>query len=62
MWKALIDPKIIDKWGGGPSEMSSEIGFQFKVWDGDIYGKNIEVIPMRSLFRSGLVGTGQSHL
>lgn len=56
MWKALVDPKIIDRWGGGPSEMSSEIGFQFKLWDGDIYGENIEVVPQKKLVQEWISG------
>ena len=47
VWKALVDPEVIDKWGGGPSNMNSEVGFQFQLWGGDIYGKNIEVVMKR---------------
>jgi len=43
VWKALVDPQIINKWGGGPSKMDSKIGFQFQLWGGDIYGKNIDL-------------------
>lgn len=43
VWKALTDPKTIDKWGAGPSVMSDKEGFEFKLWGGDIWGKNIEV-------------------
>jgi uncharacterized protein YndB with AHSA1/START domain len=56
VWKALIDPEIIDEWGGGPSEMSSEIGFQFKLWGGDIYGENIEVVPHKKLVQEWISG------
>jgi activator of HSP90 ATPase len=43
VWKALIDPEEIDFWGGGPAVMDEEEGTEFKLWDGDIYGKNLEV-------------------
>ena len=49
VWQALIDPKIIDEWGGGPAEMKSEAGFTFKLWGGEIHGKNIEVVPNKML-------------
>lgn len=49
VWDALTDPKIIDGWGGGPAEMKPEIGFEFKLWGGDIHGKNVEVIPNKLL-------------
>jgi activator of HSP90 ATPase len=44
VWQALINPTIIDEWGGGPSKMDSKVGTEFELWNGDIYGKNIEVI------------------
>lgn len=44
VWKALVDPSVIDKWGGGPSKMSESVGSDFELWNGDIYGKNIKVI------------------
>jgi len=43
VWKALIDPEEIDLWGAGPAVMDDQEGTEFKLWDGDIYGKNIEV-------------------
>jgi len=43
IWQALVDPKIIKKWGAGPAKMSEKIGFKFSLWGGDIIGKNIEV-------------------
>ncbi len=48
VWQALIDPKVIDDWGGGPSKMSEMVGFEFELWGGDIHGKNIEVIPNKN--------------
>ena len=43
VWQALVDPTVINEWGGGSSKMDSEVGTEFKLWNGDIYGKNIEV-------------------
>ena len=47
VWRALVDPKYINAWGGGPSEMSEKTGFEFSLWGGDIFGKNIEVVPAK---------------
>ncbi len=44
VWQALVDPKEIEKWGAGPAKMDSKVGTKFSLWDGDIHGKNIEVI------------------
>jgi activator of HSP90 ATPase len=43
VWNALVNPKIINKWGGGPSKMTDEVGFRFSLWKGTIFGKNIKV-------------------
>ncbi len=43
VWNALVNPKIIDKWGGGPSKMNDEVGFRFSLWKGTIFGKNVRV-------------------
>ncbi len=56
VWKALVDPTYIDKWGGGPAKMSDEEGFEFSLWDGEIYGKNIEVVPFKKLTQEWIEG------
>jgi len=49
VWKALVDPEVIGEWGGDPIKMDSKVGFEFQLWGGDIYGKNIEVIDEKKL-------------
>ena len=49
VWEALTDAKVIDDWGGGPAKMKPEVGFEFEVWGGDIFGKNLEVRPKSRL-------------
>lgn len=56
VWEALTDPKIIDKWGGGPAKMSDKVGFEFSLWDGDIYGENIEVETNKKLVQEWFGG------
>ena len=56
VWQALVDPAIIDKWGGCPCEMNSEIGKDFELWNGDIYGKNIEVVKEKKLVQEWFGG------
>ena len=56
VWQALVDPKIIDKWGGGPAKMSDKIGFEFSLWGGDIHGKNTEVVPNKKLVQEWFGG------
>jgi activator of HSP90 ATPase len=56
VWQALVNPTIIDKWGGGPSKMDSKVGTDFKLWNGDIYGKNIEVVNESKLVQEWFGG------
>ena len=51
VWRSLVDPKLIDDWGAGPAEMSDQEGFEFKLWNGDIYGKNIQVVSEQLLIQ-----------
>ena len=48
VWEALVNPEIINKWGGGPAKMSDKLE-DFSLWGGDVYGKNIEVVPCKLL-------------
>ena len=49
VWKALVDPKIIDAWGGGPAKMDDKIDTKFSLWGREIYGKNTEVVKNKKL-------------
>ncbi len=40
---------MIDEWGGGPAKMNDKVGFAFSLWGGDIFGKNIDVVPGKKL-------------
>jgi len=49
VWQALVDPKVIEDWGGGAAKMSAEEGAFFSLWGGDIWGKNKKVIDGKLL-------------
>lgn len=51
-----MDPKIIDKWGGGPARMDDKVGTKFTLWGGDIYGKNIKVTLNKELIQEWFGG------
>lgn len=44
VWEALVNPKIIEIWSKSPAVMNDEVGSDFSLWGGEIYGKNLEVI------------------
>lgn len=44
VWSALTDPKHIEEWSNAPATMDDQEGTSFKLWNGDVHGKNIEVM------------------
>ncbi len=57
VWQALTDELTIDNWGGGPAQMDDQVGTQFKLWDGDIFGKNMQVELEELLVQEWFTGT-----
>ena len=50
VWQALTDTSVIEDWGAGPNVvMDDQVGTQFKLWDGEIYGKNLKVVAPKLL-------------
>ncbi|MBI2034633.1 MAG: SRPBCC domain-containing protein [Candidatus Levybacteria bacterium] len=49
VWQALTDPRVIDKWGGGPAHMDDKVGTKFTLWGGDIHGENVKVVKNKEL-------------
>ncbi len=49
VWEALTNSKMINEWGAGPSKMDDLDGFEFSLWGGDIWGKNIKVAKEKLL-------------
>lgn len=56
VWDALVNPKTIDKWGGGPAKMSALESSEFSVWGGDIHGKNTKVVKEKELKQDWMSG------
>ena len=50
IWAALTQASEIEKWDGGPNViMDDKMGTKFTLWDGSIFGTNIEVQPQKLL-------------
>ncbi len=56
VWKALVSPEQIDKWGGGKAQMDDQTDTEFSLWGGDIHGKNIKVTPQVELIQEWFGG------
>lgn len=49
VWRALTDKDEIEGWGAGKAYMDDSEGYEFSLWDGEIHGTNIEVVPEKKL-------------
>jgi len=56
VWAALTEPNEIAAWGGGPAKMSAAEDAKFSLWGGDIWGKNINVVPEKKLVQEWFGG------
>ena len=45
VFNALTNPLALELWTGYPAVMDSKPGTEFSLWEGDITGKNLEIIP-----------------
>ena len=45
VFAALTNPITIELWSGFETDFTPEEGTEFSLWDGDIVGKNIKIIP-----------------
>lgn len=56
VWQALVDSDQIEAWSGSPVQMSDQEDAEFTLWDGDIYGRNKEIIPEEKLVQEWYYG------
>lgn len=49
VFTALTNPVAIELWTGYPAVMDPRPGTEFSLWEGDISGKNLEVIPGKKI-------------
>lgn len=56
VWDALTDPFMILAWSKYPATMSEQPGAEFSLWEGDVHGTNIEVIPRQKLVQNWFGG------
>ncbi len=56
VWQALVLPKVISSWGGGPAVMDAKPGTRFQLWGGDIHGLNREIVAEKKLVQDWVSG------
>lgn len=61
VFAALTNSFQIELWSGYPADMKPEAGYVFSLWEGDITGVNIEVVPNRRLVQEWFFGEREEH-
>lgn len=56
VFAALTNPFQIELWSGYPADMKPEAGYVFSLWEGDITGVNLEVVPNKRLVQEWFFG------
>jgi uncharacterized protein YndB with AHSA1/START domain len=52
VWEALTNPDLISQWSGSPAVFAAEPGSEYSIWDGQIGGSIVEVIPGERLVQT----------
>lgn len=56
IYTCLTNPFTIELWSGYPAKMENEAGTEFELWDGDITGKIIELVPFSKIVQQWYFG------
>jgi len=49
LFLALTNPFTIELWSDSPAKMDAQVGTEFELWDGDICGRNLQIVPNKEL-------------
>jgi activator of HSP90 ATPase len=52
VYEALMDEKKHAAFSGGHAKVSRKVGGRFSIWDGDIEGTNLELVPDMKIVQS----------
>ncbi len=52
VYEALMDAKKHSTFTGGPAKISREVGGKFTIYDGEIEGENLELVPDKKIVQS----------
>jgi len=56
IYAALTNPYTIELWSGYPAIMPSKTGEEFNMWDGDICGRIIDLVPDKKVVQEWYFG------
>ncbi|HEX8516125.1 MAG TPA: SRPBCC domain-containing protein [Bacteroidia bacterium] len=49
VFEALVNPDVIQTWSGDEAKMGSNPGDTFSLWGGQMFGKNLEIVPNKRI-------------
>lgn len=52
VWRALTDPRLIEKWSGASATFEPEVGTDYSLWDGSIVGGILDVVTNELLVQT----------
>jgi len=56
VYAALTNPNTIELWSGYPADVNPEPGEEFSMWEGDICGRFIELVPDKKVVQEWYFG------
>lgn len=56
VYACLTNPVTIELWSGYPAKMEDTEGSEFEIWDGDISGKILELVPFQKVVQQWYFG------
>lgn len=61
VWRALVEPELIEAWGGGPVIMNDHEGSAFSMWGGSVHGTNTHIVDDELLEQDWYSGDDWPH-
>ncbi|SAL95191.1 hypothetical protein [Absidia glauca] len=56
LYETLLDPQRVSAWSRGPAKISREIGSSFELFNGNVSGKILELVPDKKIVQSWRLG------
>jgi activator of HSP90 ATPase len=52
VWDALVNSETIEIWSKDEAKMKAEVGAEWMLWGGQMFGTNLEVEPLKKLVQA----------
>ncbi|ORZ19490.1 activator of Hsp90 ATPase [Absidia repens] len=62
LYETLLDPQRVSAWSRGPAKISREIGSSFELFNGNVSGKILELVPDKKIVQTWRLGAWPAGL